>query len=84
MESILRERLGGLLPINKIICTRRLQFLRRVAQMEHSRLTFQVLSSQAKRTAATKFGGEQKTNTRTAWKNALVKAELADSGSLAE
>ena len=52
MKDILENRLGGLLPIEKIIRVRQLRFLNRVARMNCDRLTFQVLTSQLKATTA--------------------------------
>ncbi len=77
MDNILRERLGGMLPIEKIFHIRQLHFLRRVAQMESSRLTFQMLSSQATECDG-KIKGGIKINTLTTWKATLEKAGILE------
>ena len=78
MKDILENRLGGLLPIEKIIRVRQLRFLNRVARMSCDRLTFQVLTSQLKATTATTFTKGAKQNTRSTWKKTLIVAGLTD------
>ena len=56
-----------------LVTIRQLRFLIRVAKMDESRLTRQVMSSQGVRTKDTNVKGSKLTSTRSAYRNALIR-----------
>ena len=79
MDNILNERLK-LPPIDKLIATRQLRFLMRIANMPTTRLTRQIINSIAIPKAGTTLAGGRGLSTRGSLRQVLEKVELVKPG----
>ena len=71
---------SNLHPIDTYITIKQLRFLQRVSHMDQSRLTYQVMSSQGMKKENSGRCKSQ-TSTKSAYKDALIRADLFEKGS---